>query len=180
MKKGRVCAASAAANKGIDYFWQIASTMRGEKTCELFRKLANGYCGQGASERLNKLVKKTRNKLRNRQQHETTQAYLRLDSHYKRLRHFQDEVPKHYLESVKQQINRMAKLVEEDAAEKAEAAAEEVGDDVILQQIDAEEAAEIEDERATVPEEAILEPYSEVEDVAGNVLIDLLLKDTGI
>ena len=62
----------------------------------------------------------------------------------------------------------------------AEAAAEELGDDVILQQIDAEEAAEIEDERATVPEEAILEPYSEVEDVAGNVLIDLQLKDIGI
>ena len=56
--------------------------------------------------------------------------------------------------------------------------AEELGDDVILQQIDAEEAAKIEDERATVPEEAILEPYSEVEDVAGNVLIELLLKDS--
>ena len=56
-------AASAAANKGIDYFWQIASTMRGEKTCELFRKLANGVDtvpgSQGASEHLNKLVKKT-------------------------------------------------------------------------------------------------------------------------
>ena len=54
------------------------------------------------------------------------------------------------------------------------------GDDVILQQIDAEEAAEIELERTTVPEEeeAIVEPYSEVEDVAGNMLIDLLVKDT--
>ena len=46
---------------------------------------------------------------------------------------------------------------------------------MILQQIDAEEAAEIEVERTTVPEEeAIVEPYSEVEDVAGNMLIDLL------
>ena len=79
--------------------------------------------GQGAFERLNKLVKKTRNKLRNRQQHETTQAYLRLDSHYKRMRHIQEEVPKHYLESVKQQIKHFAQLVEEDADEKAEAAA---------------------------------------------------------
>ena len=96
------------------------------------------------------------------------------------MRHFQDEVPKHYLDSVKQQIKRIARLVEEDADEKAEAAAEEIGDDVILQEIDAEEAAEIEVERTTVPEEAIVEPYSEVEDVAGNVLIDLLLKDTGI
>ena len=51
--------------------------------------------------------------------------------------------------------------------EKAEAAAEEVGDDghVILQQIYAEEAAEIEHERTIMPD-------SEVEDVAGNVLID--------
>ena len=64
-------AASAAANKGIDYFWQIASTMRGEKIFEQFGNL-----------RLNKLVKKTRKKLRNRQQHETTQAYLKLYSQY--------------------------------------------------------------------------------------------------
>ena len=92
------------------------------------------------------------------------------------MRNFQDEVPKHYLETVRQQIKRVARLVEEDADEKAAAAAED-GDDRILQQIDAEEAAEIELERTTVPEEAILEPYSEVEDVAENVLIDLLLKD---
>ena len=36
--------------------------------------------------------------------------------------------------------------------QKAEAAAEEIGDDVILQQIDAEEAAKIDVERTTVPE----------------------------
>ena len=75
------------------------------------------------------------------------------------MRHFQDEVPKHYLDSVKQQIKRIARLVEDDADGKAEAAAEEIGDDVILQQIDAEEAAEIEIERTTVPEEAIVEPF---------------------
>ena len=79
---------------------QVRETV--EKTCELFRKIANGYCGQGASERLKNTVEKTRNKLRNRQQRETTQAYLvRLDSHYKRMIYFQDEVPQHYLESVK-------------------------------------------------------------------------------
>ena len=50
--------------------------------------------------------------------------------------------------------------------EKAEAAAEEVGDDVILQQIDAEEAAEIEHERT------IVHARFRSEDVAGNVLID--------
>ena len=36
--------------------------------------------------------------------------------------------------------------------EKAEASSEEVGDDVILQEIDAKEAAEIEHERTTVPD----------------------------
>ena len=40
------------------------------------------------------------------------------NSHYKRMRHFQDEVPKHYLESVKQQIKSIARLVEEDAMKK--------------------------------------------------------------
>ena len=53
-------------------------------------------------------------------------------------------MPQHYFESVKQQIKRIARLVEEDADEKAEATPEEIGDDVILQQIDGEEAAEIE------------------------------------
>ena len=59
---------------GDGYGGQVCETV--VKTCELFRKLANGYCGQGASERLNKLVKKARNKLRNRQQPERMQAYL--------------------------------------------------------------------------------------------------------
>ena len=36
------------------------------------------------------------------------------------MRNFQEEeVPKHYLESVKQQIKRIARFVEEDADEKA-------------------------------------------------------------
>ena len=52
-------------------------------------------------------------------------------------------------------------MVKEDANEKAAAAAEVI-DDGILQQIDAEEAAEIEFERTTMPEDAILEPYSKV------------------
>ena len=35
------------------------------------------------------------------------------------MRHFQDEVPKHYFESVKHQIKPIARLVEEDVDEKA-------------------------------------------------------------
>lgn len=150
--------------------------MLGEKSCELFRKLANGYCGQGASERLNKLVKKLRNKLRNRQQHETTQAYLKLDSHFKRMQNFRDEVPKHYLETVRSHIKRVAQQVEEDAAEAADAAVAD-GDEATLRALEVEEAEEIELERQIAPADAIVEPYCEVEDVAENVLIDLLVKD---
>ena len=40
VKKGRFFAASRAANEGIDYFLQIASTMRGEKIFEQFGNLA--------------------------------------------------------------------------------------------------------------------------------------------
>jgi len=57
------------------------------------KQLANGYCGQEASERLN-------NELRNRQQHETSQANLRLLT--KKMRNFQDESPKHYDRTWKQ------------------------------------------------------------------------------
>ena len=75
---------------------------------------------------------------------------------------------------------RVARLVKEDADKKAAAAAEVV-DDGILQQIDAEEAAEIEFERTTMPEDAIIEPYIKVEDVAENVLLtNLILKDASI
>ena len=42
-------------------------------------------------------------------------------------------------------------------------------------QIDVEDAAKIELERTTVPEGAIFEPYSEVEDVAGKQCACLLI-----
>ena len=70
------------------------------------------------------------------------------------------------------------------AADEKAAAAAEVIDDGILQQIDAEEAAEIEFERTTMPEDAILEPFSEVEERWLSrkmcVLANLLLKDASI
>ena len=122
------------------YGGQVRETV--EKTCEcLFQKLANGYCGQGASERLKKLVKKTRNKLRNRQQHETTQAYLvRLlgqPLQIERMRHFQDVRTKcQILLGILLDLSKKMLMKRQ-----AETAAEEVGDDMILQQIDAEEAA---------------------------------------
>ena len=51
------------------------------------------------------------------------------------------------------------------------------GDEATLRALEVEEAEEIELERQIAPADAIVEPYCEVEDVAENVLIDLLVKD---
>ena len=46
-----------------------------------------------------------------------------------------------------------------------------------MRALEVEEAKEIEFERQIAHADAIVEPYCEVEDVAENVLIDLLVKD---
>ncbi len=48
-----------------------------------FKKLLNGYAGQGESERLNKQVKSIRSTERNRQCHEVTEAYLTVKNNYR-------------------------------------------------------------------------------------------------
>ena len=63
-------------------FWKTFAIMQPVGS-ELFRKLCNGYAGQGESERMNKQVKKFRTTLRNRQSHEVTSAYMELDTFYK-------------------------------------------------------------------------------------------------
>ena len=58
-----------------DDFW--AWTSLADKTgTELFRKLVNGYSGQGESEQMNKQVKKHRTTVRNRQSHIVTASYM--------------------------------------------------------------------------------------------------------
>ena len=89
------------------------------------------------------------------------------------MQNFRDEVPKHYLETVRSHIKRVAQQVEEDAAEAADTAVAD-GDEATLRALEVEEAEEIELERQIAPADGILEPYCEVEgDVAENVLIDL-------
>jgi hypothetical protein len=61
---------------------QIAGHIQPEGS-ELFRKLCNGYAGQGESERMNKQVKKFRTTVRNRQAHVVTIANMELDTVYK-------------------------------------------------------------------------------------------------
>ena len=89
--------------------------------------------------------------------------------------------PYQYLElisnkTVRSHIKRVAQQVQEDAAEAADAAVAD-GDEATLRELEVEEAEEIELERQIAPADAIVEPYCEVEDVAENVLIDLLVKD---
>ena len=62
----------AAKNRIVDDFWSISCAFD-PIGCELFRKLVNGYSGQGESERMNKQVKKFRTTTRNRQTHESPQ-----------------------------------------------------------------------------------------------------------
>ena len=59
------------------------SVTKGEKagSCDLFVYLAHAYSGQGASERMNKLVTMVRTNTRNRQSHKVTSAYANVYMH---------------------------------------------------------------------------------------------------
>ena len=70
-----------ALNDTAENFWKTTAIMQPVGS-ELFRKLCNGYAGQGESERMNKQMKKFRTTLRNRQSHEVTSAYMELDTLY--------------------------------------------------------------------------------------------------
>ena len=78
------------------------------------------------------------------------------------------------METVRSHIKRVTQQVEEDAAEAADAVVAD-GDEATVRAVEVEEGEEIEFERQIAPADAIVEPYCEVEDVAENVLIDLLV-----
>ena len=148
--------ATKSAAFGIDRFWQMAGIHRVDGSCEFFRKMVNGFCGQGESERMNKKVKKIRNKLRNRQSHEITSAQLILDSHYRREEKFVATAPMSHLETVRQRLHTIAA----------------VEDDIIDEHIAAQEqAAELQGSQAApVTEVEELDDYEEEVDVAANIL----------
>ena len=68
----------AAKNRIADGFWHIFYAVD-PIGYELFKKLVNGYSGQGESERMKKQVKKFRTTTRNRQSHAVTSAYMESD-----------------------------------------------------------------------------------------------------
>ena len=74
-----------AANDSADNFWKVSTLVVSEGS-ELFRNLVNGNAGQGEYERMNKMVKKFRTTLRNRQTHVVTSSYMELDMIYKMIR----------------------------------------------------------------------------------------------
>lgn len=68
-----------ALDDTAETFWKTTAIMQPVGS-ELFRKLCNGYAGQGESERMNKQVKKFRTTVRDRLSHEVTSAYMELDT----------------------------------------------------------------------------------------------------
>ena len=128
-----------AATRSPDAFWSavVFELPTGIAGPLLFRKLVNGYAGQGESERMNKAVKKHRNTNRNRQQHEVTAAYLEIDSIQRMIRS-QDRPPHTpYLECVRTIIEEIEEETKEEDDERA----------LLLAEAEAE--AELHDENKT-------------------------------
>jgi hypothetical protein len=145
---GSDTAVAAVRDDDIDKFWKLASNHYPPNSTELFRKLCNGYCGQGASERLNKLVKKVRNKLRNRQSHVTTQAHCLLDSYYKQDQLFQQssKANKRFLDHIKNKFKKIQEVA------------------VLDRELERQESENlVADIQAIIPENAIVDSSSNLE-----------------
>ena len=148
----------------------MAESYTSNPVCGLFRKLINGYAGQGASERLNKLVKKIRNKLRNRQSHQTTVAWLKLDSYYK-LRESKQVETKRYIDIIREKVQATAELLRElQFLEEEEEEEKELLETNIL---DEENENENEDEDEDEDEDKC----DENNDFSEDILIELLKND---
>lgn len=120
--------------KGADEFWRQAQSYK-LPGAELFRKLVNGFAGQGEAERMNKSVKHTRTIKRNRQSHVITSALVELKTFF-RMEHEKEargrgkrEKPSYLLE-VKQHFADFVEAEEERLLEEAIAEAEAALDPV--------------------------------------------------
>lgn len=112
-----------------DEFWARASLANKTGT-ELFRKLVNGYCGQGESERMNKQVKKHRTTVRNRQTHAITASYMELDTTYKMIHLKEKQIPTNiYMECLRDKLDVMINEIQEEQIEQRELIA---GDDNVI------------------------------------------------
>jgi hypothetical protein len=111
---------SIAKDGTADEFWARAS-LSDRVGSELFRKLVNGYCGQGESERMNKQVKKHRTTVRNRQSHEVTASLMELDTTYKMIRLKEKKIKTNtYLECLREKIFDLQEEIEVEEFEEQE------------------------------------------------------------
>lgn len=106
----------AATSFPPDTFWSVASNMENSIGCDLFRKLVNGYSGQGESERMNKQVKKFRTTNRNRRTQIITSSYMELDTTY-RMINSRNKGPntKPYIDCLRDKFFEIAEDVREEA-----------------------------------------------------------------
>ena len=134
--------------------------------CEVFRKLVNGYSGQGESERMNKQVKKFRTTTRNRQSHLVTSAYMELDSIYSMMRtKSEGPIVGTYLECLRDKYRDVRENVTLEAEDRELAALEAMASDV---------ADVTEFDGAVEGDEDESDYDADVPDVGRDALIDLL------
>ena len=110
----------AALDSSPDDFYKVACSVSDDLVgLELFRKLINGYSGQGESERMNKQVKKHRTTIRNPQQHDCTAALMELETTYRMIesrKHKPAEVM--YIDRLQETFRNVQEELEEEAQER--------------------------------------------------------------
>ena len=147
-----------AQKDSADNFWKVSKLAFTEGS-ELFKKLVNGYAGQGESERMNKMVKKFRSTERNRQTHIVTSSYMELDIIYKMIRKSTAVRKKAvYIDSLREIIEALKAEYQEEMAAQDEALAGGEVDEVA-------EEDEVEDAEYAV----------DAPDEGRNALFDLLI-----
>ena len=144
-----------------DDFYIIACSLSDEVVgLELYRKLINGYSGQGESERMNKQVKKHRTTVRNQQHHAATSALMELESTYKMIENRREQPAEVlYIDRLKETFRNVQEEIAIDAAE-------ESLNDALARDASADYASDDEDD---------IDYDAEVPDMGRNALIDLLI-----
>ena len=114
-----------------DAFYSMMSALTDDLVgVELFRKLVNGYSGQGESERMNKQVKKFRTTTRNRQSHAVTSAYMELDTTYRMVeRRNQEPAQVKFIDLLQEAYKDIQEEVEIEGEERDHENASIAGDD---------------------------------------------------
>jgi hypothetical protein len=127
-----------ATTESANDFWKL-STLFATEGSELFRKLVDGYAGQGESERKNKMVKNSRPTDRNRESHIVTSSYMEFYILYKMIQKSEDaakmtDINAPYIDSLRDVIAELEAEREQGRGQEPEAVfggeeEEEINDD---------------------------------------------------